>query len=180
MIRGNVLVSFIGGVNWGLKEEGGLMDNHDSAHTFHAADGTTGNFLTGEYVLADGRVGNMYKGPYPTNTKAVTQSQEPVTASVSLGGGSASTTIGNGGTTPTVSSQQGVVSTKAGEWLGVVGRKILLIGVATPAGSTAAKQMPSSTTVLVLKSDGSWMGRSSSSVICGSGVVILMASLLFA
>jgi hypothetical protein len=70
--------------------------------------------VTGEYTLADGRVGNMYKGPYPTNTMAVatgtqTESEGPVTATVSL-------PIGSSGTVPlvTVTAQQGA-SSKAGE-----------------------------------------------------------------
>ncbi|KAE9370880.1 hypothetical protein N431DRAFT_442660 [Stipitochalara longipes BDJ] len=76
-----------------------------TAHTFHAADGTTGNFLTGEYTLADGRIGNMYHGPYPTNTKAVavvtqtaSASAAPATATISVvtvtAGGSISTPSG--------------------------------------------------------------------------------------
>lgn len=30
------------------------------------ADGTTGNAITGNYVLADGQEGNLYHGPFPT------------------------------------------------------------------------------------------------------------------
>lgn len=32
---------------------------------FHDGTGTTGNALTGDYVLGDGRKGNLYNGPHP-------------------------------------------------------------------------------------------------------------------
>ena len=93
-----------------------VLTCYRSAHTFHAADGTTGNFLTGEYTLADGRVGNMYHGPYPTNTKVVaavtpTASATEVPATVTLSlvtvtAGGSSTPLGkSGGVTATPTSQ---------------------------------------------------------------------------
>lgn len=35
---------------------------------FHDGAGTTGNAISGDYTLADGRMGNLYTGPYPTPT----------------------------------------------------------------------------------------------------------------
>ena len=82
--------------------------------------------MTGEYTLADGRVGNMYHGPYPTNTKALaavttmdSASQAPATVTVSV----ATVTVGGGVSTPAGSpagaspatSQQGVVASKVGK-----------------------------------------------------------------
>jgi hypothetical protein len=74
----------------------------NSTHTFHAADGTTGNFVTGAYTLADGRQGNMYHGPYPTNTivAAATQTESMSAASLSVVTVTAASSIG----TPVISS----------------------------------------------------------------------------
>ena len=46
---------------------------------FHNADLTTGNGFTGDYVLADGREGNLYYGPFPTPDGSSTGPQATVT-----------------------------------------------------------------------------------------------------
>lgn len=50
-----------------------------STGNFHNADLTTGNGFTGEYVLADGREGNLYYGPFPTPEGSSTGPQATVT-----------------------------------------------------------------------------------------------------
>lgn len=77
-----------------------------------------GNFLTGEYTFADGRVGNMYHGPYPTNTKVVagvTQTQSSGSEPTATDAGTASTPIASISNSPTTTPQQGAGSPNAGK-----------------------------------------------------------------
>jgi hypothetical protein len=55
---------------------------------FNDGVGTTGNALTGDYVLADGRKGNQYTGPYPQVTVGVA---EAVTTGAGSAGGASET-----------------------------------------------------------------------------------------
>lgn len=95
----------------------------NSTHTFHAADGTTGNFLTGEYTLADGRQGNMYHGPYPTNTIAAaastTQTESTAASMVNsvtiTGASSMDTPVVSSAEPSTTVSQQAVGSSQVGK-----------------------------------------------------------------
>ncbi|PMD46714.1 hypothetical protein L207DRAFT_629218 [Hyaloscypha variabilis F] len=144
-----------------------------AAHTFHAADGTTGNFLTGEYTLADGRVGNMYHGPYPTNTiavAAVTQtasgSGAPATVPMSLvtltAGGSITTSVGkSGGVSGTPTSQHGVPSSKE----------------ANPVGATVTV-MPTPNSSTVLKSSEGCRIASFQSMLSSRLALVMLVVLL--
>jgi hypothetical protein len=48
--------------------KGYLLCYNPSNHNFVSALGTTGNTATGDYQLADGRKGNLYRGPWPVPT----------------------------------------------------------------------------------------------------------------
>jgi hypothetical protein len=54
---------------------------------FHDGTGITGNALSGDYTLADGRKGNLYNGPYPQPTGAGS-ADAPATTAPAEGGGS--------------------------------------------------------------------------------------------
>ena len=45
-----------------------IVDTKRRNHNFISALGTTGNTATGAYQLADGRQGNLYRGPWPVPT----------------------------------------------------------------------------------------------------------------
>lgn len=78
---------------------------------FHDGLGSTGNALTGDYTLADGRKGNLYKGPYPQVTVAAAN------AATTAGSGSSSpaTTAGSGsGSAETVSPGSGTTGSGTG------------------------------------------------------------------
>jgi hypothetical protein len=88
---------------------------------FHDGVGTTGNALTGDYVLADGRKGNLYKGPYPQ---------------VTAGDGEAATTTGAGsagGASETGSPAAGTGTTGDGA------------AASTPTATGAGASKPSAT-----------------------------------
>jgi hypothetical protein len=73
---------------------------------FHDGVGTTANTLTGEYVLADGRKGNMYNGPYPQVTVGV------AAAATTAGGaaGASETATSGAGTAGSTSTAGGGTS----------------------------------------------------------------------
>ncbi len=53
--------------------------------------------MTGDYTLADGRQGNMYHGPYPTNTAVaavITQTENAPTATISSTPGIGASSVG--------------------------------------------------------------------------------------
>ncbi|PMD25904.1 hypothetical protein NA56DRAFT_685743 [Hyaloscypha hepaticicola] len=145
-----------------LSFKGDAFCYNKSAHTFHAGDGTTGNFLTGEYTLADGRVGNMYHGPYPTNTKAVaaaTQTQSSGSEPTATVASTASTPIVSSSNPPATTPQQGAGSSNA----------------ATPVGSSATPKPNGST---VLRSDARWITPNSWSTMYISIISFFLGFLL--
>ncbi|KAH6854677.1 hypothetical protein B0I37DRAFT_336712 [Chaetomium sp. MPI-CAGE-AT-0009] len=62
---------------------------------FHDGQGTTGNALTGDYTLGDGRKGNLYNGPNPQPT-AAGNADAKATPSADSGNGSGSGSGGSG------------------------------------------------------------------------------------
>ncbi|KAK3303012.1 uncharacterized protein B0T15DRAFT_504291 [Chaetomium strumarium] len=62
---------------------------------FHDGTGITGNALSGDYTLADGRKGNLYNGPYPQPTGAGGASAPATTAAAASAAGGAGS--GDGG-----------------------------------------------------------------------------------
>ncbi|CZR50946.1 uncharacterized protein PAC_00820 [Phialocephala subalpina] len=115
-----------------------------TAKTFHAADGTTGNFNTGAYTLPDGRQGNLYSGPYPTLT-----SGEITAVQTSTGLTMTTSSPLAVGTSTAVQSSGSVVSSPAGA-------SVLASTSAGKAGSgttsTAPGTVVTQTSVTVLKS----------------------------
>ncbi|KAK3377489.1 hypothetical protein B0H63DRAFT_219750 [Podospora didyma] len=63
-------------------------------------EGTVGNLITGDYTLADGRKGNMYKGPHPQPGDGGA-SGETATKTTSTGKSKATGASGSSGTTGT-------------------------------------------------------------------------------
>ncbi|KAK5659500.1 hypothetical protein OQA88_701 [Cercophora sp. LCS_1] len=79
---------------------------------FHDGDGTTGNALTGDYTLADGRKGNMYNGPHPLPSGSSTEAA----ATTAAAGAGATNTPGAGaaaGTSPTGTGNPAVATNGA-------------------------------------------------------------------
>ncbi|KAM7201099.1 hypothetical protein V8F33_003511 [Rhypophila sp. PSN 637] len=62
---------------------------------FHDSTGTTGNALTGDYVLGDGRKGNLYNGPHPLPSGASNAQTTPTPTG--SGGGAQETGPAAGG-----------------------------------------------------------------------------------
>lgn len=77
---------------------------------WHAADGTAGNAITGDYALLDGQVGNLYDGPLPvphdgSSAKIITPvSQE---TGVPSGGSGAKENTHGTATTPSATNSPG-------------------------------------------------------------------------
>ncbi|KAE8444610.1 hypothetical protein EG329_014441 [Mollisiaceae sp. DMI_Dod_QoI] len=114
-----------------------------TAYTFHAVDGTAGNFDNGDYTLPDGRQGNMYHGPYPTlSSGEVTALQTSATATskgTMITSGALSVSI-----TPTKSSDATPTSTA-----GALG----LVSTANGGGATSITPVATQSSVALLKND---------------------------
>ncbi|KAK4125357.1 hypothetical protein N657DRAFT_633195 [Parathielavia appendiculata] len=95
---------------------------------FHDGVGTTGNALSGDYTLADGRKGNLYKGPYPQVTVGAANAATTVASSASH---ASETAGGTSGASETASAGGGAGATRSGS------------GVSTP---TATGVAPAATT----------------------------------
>ena len=97
---------------------------------FHDSAGTTGNLITGDYVLADGRRGNLFLGPHPepsgSETGAAVAATTPTTSTQTAAGTIAGTAAGTAAenASPTTAATRGAAETGTG---------------AATAGATAAE-----------------------------------------
>jgi hypothetical protein len=105
-----------------------LIDTKRRTHNFITAAGTTGNTATGDYQLADGRKGNLYRGPWPRPTTGQGAATSVLVESIAVSNTAATTveeniavqtsgagfSAGAAGATSTGANSGGPVATSAG------------------------------------------------------------------
>ena len=120
---------------------------------FHDSAGTTGNIITGDYVLADGRRGNLFLGPHPapsgSETGAAVAATTPATSAGTAAGTAARTAAGTAAETaaenasPTTAATRGAAETGAGAATPTTGSGVTGAGTssagAAAAGTSSAK-----------------------------------------
>jgi hypothetical protein len=74
---------------------------------FHDGTGITGDALSGDYTLADGRTGNMYTGPNPQATGGASSAAATTGAAVATGSAGGGRNGGGGGASQTASPGAG-------------------------------------------------------------------------
>jgi len=108
--------------------KGSLLCYDKSTHNFITAAGTTGNTATGDYQLADGRKGNLYRGPWPRPTTGQGAATSVLVESIAVSNTAATTveeniavqtsgagfSAGAAGATSTGANSGGPVATSAG------------------------------------------------------------------
>ncbi len=80
---------------------------NENTGDFHDTEGTYGNLITGDYVLADGRRGNLYSSsaPGPTgNGRGATTTPAIVAPTAAATTGRAATAAGAGNAVPTTNA----------------------------------------------------------------------------